>query len=231
MLCISLGRHSTGQGRRKAKRINPSGNKMPVLVPLNQRNVLINPKMKNIIKVLLVFLILIGCASPYRKADSDGGSSDTQKDHLKDTSKKHIETNTGENIKAGSRQQAVLDQAGRLRSFLFLYCRAYESKDLDKFSAFFAPDATENNRAFNEFLPRYRRNFDRIKTFNYRIDLDSYTLDTDTGNIKVKGKYFIQYLLNTGTWKENSGIISMELIESGDSYLVKRLNYSYLSLE
>ena len=118
-----------------------------------------------------------------------------------------------------------------MRSFLFLYCRAYESKDLDKFSAFFAPDATENNRAFHEFLPRYRRNFERIKTFNYRIDLDSYSLDTDTGNIKVKGKYFIQYLLNDGTWKENNGIISMELIKSGDSYLVKRLNYSYLSLE
>ena len=187
--------------------------------------------MKNIIKVLLVVLILISCSAPYRKADSDGGSSDTQKDHPKATSKPHIETSTGEKIKASRRQQNILDQAGRLRSFLFLYCRAYESKDLDKFSTFFAHDATENNRAFHEFLPRYRRNFERIKKFNYRIDLDSYTLDTDTGNLKVKGKYFIQYLLNDGTWKENSGIISMELIESENSYLVKRLNYSYLSLE
>jgi len=187
--------------------------------------------MKNIIKVLLVVLILMSCSAPYRKAGSDGGNSDTHKDNQKDTSKQHIETSTREYTKAARRQQDILDQAGRLRSFLFLYCRAYESKDLDKFSTFFAHDATENNRAFREFLPRYRRNFERIKTFNYRIDLDSYTLDTDTGNIKLKGKYFIQYLLNSGTWKENNGIISMELIESGDSYLVKRLNYSYLSLE
>jgi len=187
--------------------------------------------MKKIIKILLVFLILFGCTSPYREAGSGGGYNDTQKDNAKTTSKPHIETRPEENIKASRRQQDILDQAGRLRSFLFLYCRAYESKDLDKFSTFFAPDATENNRAFHEFLPRYRRNFERIKTFNYRIDLDSYTLDTDTGNIKVKGTYFIQYLLNAGTWKENSGIISMELIKSGDSYLVKRLNYSYLSLE
>jgi len=187
--------------------------------------------MKNIIKVLLVALILISCSAPYRKAGSDGVYSDTQKDNLKDSSKQHIETSTGENIKASRRQQDVLGQAGRLRSFLFLYCRAYESKDLDKFSAFFAPDATENNRAFNEFLPRYRRNFERIESFKYRIDLDSYTLDTDTVKIKAIGKYFIQYLLKDGTWKENNGIISMELIESGDSYLVKRLNYSYLSLE
>ena len=187
--------------------------------------------MKNIIKVLLVFLTLIGCAASYQEASSGGGYSDTPKDNPKATSEQYIETSTEEKIKAGRRQQEVLDQAGRLRSFLFLYCQAYESKDLDKFSAFFAPDATENNRAFHKFWPRYRRNFERIESFKYRIDLDSYSLDTDTSNINLKGKYFIQYLLNDGTWKENSGIISMELIKSGDSYLVKRLNYSYLSLE
>jgi len=181
--------------------------------------------------MLLVFLILIGCTTPYQEANSDAGYSDTQKYNPKATSEKHLETSSGEKIKAARRQQNIFDQAGRLRSFLFLYCRAYESKDLDKFSAFFAPDATENNRAFHEFLPRYRRNFERIESFKYRIDLDSYSLDSDTGNIKVKGKYFIQYLLNDGTRKENNGIISLELIESGDSYLVKRLNYSYLSLE
>ena len=78
---------------------------------------------------------------------------------------------------------------------------------------------------------RYRRNFERIESINYRIDLDSYSLAADSGNIEVKGKYFIQYHLPEGIWKENNGIISMELIESGDSYLVKRLNYSFLSLE
>ena len=187
--------------------------------------------MKNIIKILLLFLILTGCATPYQEAGSGGGYGDTKKYNPKATSEHHIETDTGAKIKAARRQQDVLDQAGRLRSFLFLYCRTYESKDLDKFSAFFAPDATENNRAFHEFFPRYRRNFERIKTFTYRIDLISYTLDTKTGTIKVRGNYFIQYLLNDGTWKENNGIISMELIESGDSYLVKRLNYSFLSLE
>jgi hypothetical protein len=32
-----LGKHSTGQERRKAKRLNPSGGKMPVMAPCNQR--------------------------------------------------------------------------------------------------------------------------------------------------------------------------------------------------
>ena len=187
--------------------------------------------MKNIIKVLLIFFIFISCATPHQQDDLGSRHNNTQKDNLESTSKKHIETSSEEKTKAERRQQEVLDQAGRLRSFLFLYCRAYESKDLDKFSAFFAPDATENNKAFHDLLPRYRRNFEKIKSVKYRIDLDSYSLDTDTGNIKLKGKYFIKYLLNNGNWKENSGIISMELIKNGDSYLVKRLNYSYLSLE
>lgn len=191
----------------------------------------IETKINNTIKFLLVFLILIGCTTPYQEAGLGSGYGDAQKDKLKEPPEQRSETGTEEKIKAGVLQQKVLDQAGRLKSFLFLYCRTYESKDLDKFSAFFAPDATENNKAFNEFLPRYRRNFERIVSFKYRIDLDSYSLDTDTGYIKLKGKYFIKYLLKGGTWKENNGIISMELIESGDSYLVKRLNYSYLSLE
>jgi len=187
--------------------------------------------MKNIIKLLLVFLILAGCSTPYQQVELDNGLSDTQKNNQKATSKSQIETSSEEKTKAERRQQEVLNQAGRLRSFLFLYCRAYESKDLDKFSTFFAPDATENNRAFHDFLPRYRRNFEKIKSVKYRIDLDSYSLDAATGNIKLKGTYFIQYLLVNGNLKENSGIISMELIKNGDSYLVKRLNYSYLSLE
>ena len=187
--------------------------------------------MRNIIKALLIFFFLIGCANSVKKDDFGGGCSIIQKNNTESASEHHSKTDTGEKIKVGRRQQDVLNQAGRLRLFLFLYCRAYESKDLDKFSSFFAPDATENNRPFHEFLPRYRRNFKKIDSFKYRIDLDSYSLDADTGNIIVKGDYFIQYLLNGGSWKENNGIISMELIESGDSYLVKKLNYSFLSLE
>ena len=187
--------------------------------------------MKNTITLLLVFLILTGCATPYQEVVLDGGHSGTQNYNQKTTFEQRHETGAGEKIVKINPKQGILKQAGRLRSFLFLYCKAYESKDFDKFSAFFAPDAIENNRAFHEFLPRYRRNFERIESFKYRIDLDSYSLDTDTGNIKVKGKYYIQYLVNGGTWEENNGIISMELIEKGDSYHVKRLNYSFLSLE
>jgi hypothetical protein len=179
--------------------------------------------MKNTITVLFVFLILIGCVRPYQESVLGGGSGDKTFQKL--------EISSGEKLKEAKRNQELLKQASRLRSFLLLYCRAYESKNLNKFSAFFASDATENNKPFHEYLPRYRRNFQRIESLTYRIVLDSYSLNPDTGNIDLKGKYFIKYLLKGQAWKENNGIISMELIKNGDSYLVKRLNYSFLSLE
>ena len=117
------------------------------------------------------------------------------------------------------------DQKDRLESFLSIYCRAYESKDLDKFAGLFTPDATENNTRFQDMLPNYRKNMENIESFNYRIELVDYSLQNDTGTIRINGKYFTRFLLHEGTWEENSGSISMELITSGDSYLVKRLNY------
>ena len=117
------------------------------------------------------------------------------------------------------------DQEDRLKSFLELYCRTYESKDIDKFITFFTSDATENNKPFHKLQPKYRRNMKMIKSFNYRIELVAYSIETKTGNVRIKGKYFTRYLLYGGTWKENSGNISMELVKSANSYLVKGLNY------
>ncbi|MGA7146231.1 MAG: hypothetical protein WBY47_17155, partial [Desulfobacterales bacterium] len=97
------------------------------------------------------------------------------------TTLQELKPSQGEKIKEAKQNQALLNQASRLRLFLLLYCKAYESRNLDKFSAFFAPNATENNKAFHEYLPRYRRNFQRIESLSYRIVLDSYSLNPDTG--------------------------------------------------
>jgi WD40 repeat protein/cell division septation protein DedD len=117
------------------------------------------------------------------------------------------------------------DRKDRLESFLNLYCQTYASKDLDKFASFFTPDATENNTPFQDMLPSYRKNMEEIESFNYRIELIDYSLQAGTGTIRIQGKYFIRYRLHEGTWRENSGNISMELTENGNSYLVKRLSY------
>ncbi|MBW2670539.1 MAG: hypothetical protein JRD87_11775, partial [Deltaproteobacteria bacterium] len=117
------------------------------------------------------------------------------------------------------------DPAYRLRTFLDTYCQTYENKNLDKFFTFFAPDASENNRPFHELMPKYRKNMEMIDSFKYRIEILAYSTQADTGNVRIQGKFFTQYLLHGGSWKDNSGNISMELVEHGDSFLVKQLNY------
>ena len=128
-------------------------------------------------------------------------------------------------IKGVSLSKNLEEQKDRVKSFLFLYCHSYESKDLGKFAALFTPDAIEDGKPFSEQLPKYSKNFETLESFNYRIDLDAYSFSGNTGNVRVKGKYFIQYL-SEGKLKEKSGNILMELIESDDSYLVKRLDYA-----
>jgi len=149
-----------------------------------------------------------------------------QKYNMKAVSKTDIVTSIGKSITSDSKVKHDVDQTERLKSFLFLYCQLYESKDLDKFADFFDPDATENNRPFHELLPDYRRNMEMVESLNYRIELVDYSLQSDTGNVKIRGKFFTQYLLHGEALKEKTGNIFMELAKNGDSYLIKKLDYT-----
>jgi len=117
------------------------------------------------------------------------------------------------------------DQTNRLRSFISHYCETYESKDLKKFATFFSSDATENDMPFNRLLPKYSRNMEMTESFYYWIELLAYSLQPDTGNVKIKGKYFTKFRFHEGTWKKNSGNISMELKDIDESYVIIRLDY------
>ena len=163
--------------------------------------------------------ILLGCAS-----------SNVEGEYTGDGVASNVSTQEGDKLanemKDANQAQHFANQINRLKSFLRYYCQTYENKDLDKFAALFTPDALENNKPFYLLLPKYRRNMEKIESFSYRIELVAYSLQTDTGNVKIQGDYFTRYLLHKGTWQESSGSISMELTESGDSFLVKRLNYT-----
>jgi len=162
-----------------------------------------------------------------KKVSSDVSAKKIGRDEnfIADNNGTVIDTKTG--LMWASKEYILSRQAqkDRLESFLRIYCRAYENKDLNRFTSLFTPDATENNTPFQDMLPNYRKNMKNIKLFKYRIELVDYSLQNDTGNIRINGKYFTRFLLHEGTWEEKSGSISMELITSGDSYMVKRLNY------
>jgi hypothetical protein len=53
----------------------------------------------------------------------------------------------------------------------------------------------------------------------------SYSKQTASGNLIIRGKFFTRYQSQKGVWEENNGSIFMELLENGDSFLVKQLNY------
>jgi len=115
----------------------------------------------------------------------------------------------------------------RLHSFLRAYCNAYESKQLDRFTTFFTPDAMEKGIPFSSQLPKYRRIFEKIDSMDYRIDLRRYSVQEDSGLIRIEGvaNRLARLTRDTGVWREISTDIFMELIDIGDSFRVKRLDY------
>lgn len=117
------------------------------------------------------------------------------------------------------------NELSRLKSFLDGYCQAYTNKDLDKFITFFTPDATENNTPFHELLPDYRKKMEGMESLAYRIELMSFSKQAGSGNLMIRGRFFTRYQSQKGVWEENNGPIFMELLEKGDSFLVKQLNY------
>ncbi|MBW2604081.1 MAG: MerR family transcriptional regulator [Deltaproteobacteria bacterium] len=117
------------------------------------------------------------------------------------------------------------NELSRLTSFLSEYCQAYTNKNLDKFITFFTSDATINNKLFHELLADYRKNMEGMESLTYRIELMSYSKQTDSRNLMIRGRFFTRYQLQKGGWEENNGSIFMELLENKDSFLVKQLNY------
>jgi hypothetical protein len=41
----------------------------------------------------------------------------------------------------------------------------------------------------------------------------------------IRGRFYTHYQSQKGVWEENNGSIFMELLEKGDSFLIKQLNY------
>ena len=118
------------------------------------------------------------------------------------------------------------DLQDRLRNFLTNYCRTYEKKQLDKVAAFFTPDAIEKGKPFSSRLEQYRRNFEKIDSMDYRIELKRYAVQEGAELIRIEGIYYVRARLSGSVkWLQNSGQIAMELVTHGDSFLVRRLNY------
>ena len=114
----------------------------------------------------------------------------------------------------------------RLIAFLAEYCRTYEQKDLDKFSAFFAVNAVEKGKPYKFWLSKYRQNFNRIDSMEYDIEIARFATQEETGLVKIDGIFHVRAKLGgSKKWRENSGQISMVLEADGNSFKVRQLDY------
>jgi hypothetical protein len=118
----------------------------------------------------------------------------------------------------------------RLHAFLKAYCSAYTNKDLEAFSAFFTPDATEQGKPFTSMLPRYRKNFGLIETLDYHIRLVSFAhpegAASNPAPIDLQGEFAVTYTLTDGRIGHSSGSISLGLIDTGEMLRVRTLAYT-----
>jgi hypothetical protein len=64
-----------------------------------------------------------------------------------------------------------------------------------------------------------------MESLTYRIELMSFSKQTASGNLMIRGRFYTHYQSQKGVWEENNGSIFMELLEKGDSFLIKQLNY------
>ena len=117
------------------------------------------------------------------------------------------------------------DLENRLRLFLQNYCTTYAAKDIDAFTRFFAPNASENGKPFESLVPKYQRNFRLIETIQYRIELQQFEYDDNEEVVKIDGNFFLKWLPPKKNWRENSGRITMSLRVKGASFLVQSLDY------
>lgn len=117
--------------------------------------------------------------------------------------------------------------ADRLQYFLHDYCRTYEQKRLAEFTGFFTPDAIEMGKPFHKLLSTYRNNFETIDLIKYVIEPKEHSRRLDTGDISMRGNFSLKWCRYGESWQESEGSISMILIENADSFLIKKLNYSF----
>lgn len=111
----------------------------------------------------------------------------------------------------------------RLKSFLDEFCAAYAGENLEKFSALFLPDATEQGKPFASVLPGYGRFFDEVVQLDYRIHLVSFRRAERC--IALEGEFALSCTMSDGRKEISSGPIRMELLETVTRLWIRKLEY------
>ncbi|MGB5685986.1 MAG: J domain-containing protein [Candidatus Electrothrix sp.] len=110
-----------------------------------------------------------------------------------------------------------------LREFVQSYTTVYMSRDIEKFSLFFAKGALENDVLFSKIRQKYKQLFNATTSIEYSIDL----LETDIRDkgASLTGRFKVQLIYTSKKITSNTGTITFFLVKVQGRYKIKALSY------
>lgn len=112
----------------------------------------------------------------------------------------------------------------RIDTFLQAYTGAYEQKNLQTFSRFFAVDATENGKALSDVLSAYTDLFTSAQTLRFTVSPQ--TWQQHQGQLLLRGRFSIAMTFKDGVSRAGQGDIDFRLSDT-NSPQVQSLRYSF----
>ena len=112
----------------------------------------------------------------------------------------------------------------RLVSFLAGYAQDYSRRDLKAFMAHFTPDAVENGVPISLRLPEYTETFDAMVVTEYRIEIVQWAMAG--GDVLLEGRFTLRGVRDAREILSR-GILCMDLVSAGRTFLVRSLSYSF----
>lgn len=114
----------------------------------------------------------------------------------------------------------------RVEDFLRRYALAYQQRDLNLFSSFFAENAVENGRPVKSLTSEYLNTFARTEKIRFQIHLRNLSRLKD--GVDAEGSFHLTVQTRGGSPVESEGSISLELVETGDDFKVRALDYAFV---
>jgi ketosteroid isomerase-like protein len=121
----------------------------------------------------------------------------------------------------GSKQH--FDQ--RVQSFVSRYTRTYEQKDVEAFMELFTDDAVENGRPVAELKPVYKKNFNRVQSIDYTIDIENLKKHQDY--IYLIGRFTLEPHFSNNQTIRSRGKIQMKIRNMSGELRVAQLSYTF----
>lgn len=119
----------------------------------------------------------------------------------------------------------VIDTDKRVQAFLQEYIQLYTSKDLNRFSELFTPDATENEIPFNELKGDYEKLFNTTQSL--ALDISEVSWEDSENYTKISGAFHLTLYYPKLRVVQAKGNISFHLNNEDSSYKIKQFTYSF----